>query len=74
MKHKVNRMIKQNIEEYSSNLWEIPTPYIPYKKEEPITILPLQKNQNSIEVNNKANKGNIENYFYKNKLIKDNII
>ena len=67
-------MIKQNIEEYSSNLWKMPTPYIPYKKEEPITILPLQKNQNSIEVNNKANKGNIENYFYKNKLIKDNII
>ena len=72
VKHKANRMIKPNIEEYSSNLWEMPTPYVPYKKEEPITILPLQKNQNSIEVNNKTNKGNSENYFYKNKLMKDN--
>ena len=72
VKHKANRMIKPNIEEYSSNLWEMPTPYAPYKKEEPITILPLPKNQNSLEVNNKANKGNSENYFYKNKLIKDN--
>ena len=74
VKNKVNRMLKPNIEEYSSNLWEMPTPYIPYKKEEPITIIPIQKNQNSLDVNNKK-KGNSENYFYKNnknKLIKDN--
>ena len=74
VKQKVNRMIKPNIEEYSSNLWEMPTPYIPYKKEEPIALHPIQKNQNSLEINNKA-KGNSENYFYKNnkyKLIKDN--
>ena len=74
VKNKMNRKLKPNIEEYSSNLWEMPTPYIPYKKEEPIAIIPIQKNQNSLEVNNKA-KGNSENYFYKNnkhKLIKDN--
>ena len=74
VKHKANRVIKPNIEEYSSNLWEMPTPYIPYKKEEPIAIHPLQKNQNSLDVINKG-KGNSENYFYKNnknKLFKDN--
>ena len=69
---KANRMIKPNIEEYSSNLWEMPQPYLPYKKEEPIAILPLSKNQNSLDANIKTNKGNSENYFYKNKLIKDN--
>ena len=72
VKHKANRMIKPNIEEYSSNLWEMPQPYLPYKKEEPIAILPLSKNQNSLDANIKTNKGNSENYFYKNKLIKDN--
>ena len=74
IKNKMNRKLKPNIEEYSSNLWEMPTPYMPYKKEEPIAIIPIQKNQNSLEVNNKT-KGNSENYFYKNnkhKLIKDN--
>ena len=74
VKNKMNRKIKPNIEEYSSNLWEMPTPYIPYKKEEPVAIMPNSKNQNSLEVNNKG-KGNSENYFYKNnknKFIKDN--
>ena len=41
----------------------MPTPYIPYKKEEPVAIHPLQKNQNSLDVINKG-KGNSENYFY----------
>ena len=74
VKNKINRKLKPNIEEYSSNLWEMPTPYIPYKKEEPIAIIPIQKNQNSLDAKN-ITKGNSENYFYKNnkqKLIKDN--
>ena len=72
VKSKVNKMPKSNIEEYSSNLWDMPTPYMPYKKEEPITIIPIQ-NQNSLDVKN--TKGKSENYFYKNnknQLMKEN--
>ena len=58
---KNNKISKPNNEEYPHSVWEMPVPYLPYKKEEPITILPIQ-NQNSIEVNTKNNSNN---YFYK---------
>ena len=59
-----NKMPKSNNEEIGlNNKWDIPMSYLPYKKEEPIAILPIQ-NQSSIEVNRKNNSNN---YFYKNK-------
>ena len=59
--NKNNRIPKSTNEEFSMNNWDLPMPYIHYKKEEPIAILPIQ-NQTSIEVNTKNNSNN---YFYR---------
>ena len=59
--NKNNGIQKSNNEEFSINNWDLPMPYIHYKKEEPIAILPIQ-NQTSIEVNTKNNSNN---YFYR---------
>jgi len=59
--NKNNRIPKSTNEEFSMNNWDLPMPYIYYKKEEPIAILPIQ-NQTSIEVNTKNNSNN---YFYR---------
>ena len=60
-----NKIHKNNNEEITTNLWDMPTPYLQYKKEEPIALIPIQ-NQNSLEVNKKTSSNN---YFYKNKNI-----
>ena len=59
--NKKNRIPKSTKEEFSMNNWDLPMPYINYKKDEPIAILPIQ-NQTSIEVNTKNNSNN---YFYR---------
>ena len=59
--NKNNGIPKSINEEFSINNWDLPMPYIHYKKEEPIAILPIQ-NQTSIEVNTKNNSNN---YFYR---------
>lgn len=59
--NKNNKIPKSINEEFSMNNWDLPMPYIHYKKEEPIAILPIQ-NQTSIEINTKNNSNN---YFYR---------
>ena len=60
----INRVQKINNEQHSHSNLDMPVPFIPYKKDMPITLLPIQ-GQNSIEVNIKNNSNN---YFYKNNI------